>query len=154
MAAPKEDVISRLNTLIEACKDREQGYRTAAEGARNQDLKALLQSYQGQSAGFVAELQGEVTRRGGAPAGTGSLTGWLTRGWQHLASVVSGGDDRAVIAGCERGEEAASAAYEAALAEPLPDDVRAVAERQYAAVKAGLDRLRALGDAAAGPAGA
>jgi uncharacterized protein (TIGR02284 family) len=68
--------------------------------------------------------------------------------------VVSGGDDGAVIAGCERGEEAARAAYEAALAEPLSDDVRALAERQYAAVKAGRDRLRALGAVAAGPAGA
>ncbi|HEX5272728.1 MAG TPA: PA2169 family four-helix-bundle protein [Gemmataceae bacterium] len=154
MRAPKEDVISRLNTLIEACKDREQGYRTAAEGARNQDLKALLHSYEGQSAGFVADLQAEVKRLGGEPAQTGSLAGWLTRGWQHLAKAVSGGDDRAVIVGCERGEEAARAAYEAALADPLPDEVRAVAERQYAAVKSGHERLRALEAVAAGAAGA
>ncbi len=151
MEAPME-VISRLNTLIEACKDREQGYRMAAEGARNQDLKALLHSYAEQSAGFVAELHAEVTRLGGVPTETGSLTGWLTRGWQHLTSVVSGGDDAAVIAGCERGEDAARAAYEAALAEPLPDEVRAVVERQYAGVKAGYDRLHALGAVATGPA--
>lgn len=152
MEALKEEVISRLNALIEASKDREQGYRTAAEGARNQDLKALLHSYEGQSAGFVAELQEEVKRLGGAPVDTGSLAGWLTRGWQHLATVVSGGDDAAVIAGCERGEEAARAAYEAALAEPLSDEVRTVVERQYASVKAGHDRLRALAAVAVGPA--
>src|SRR5689334_3201380 len=102
MAVPKEDVISRLNELIEACKDREQGYRTAAEGARNQDLRALLHSYEEQSAGYVTQLQAEVKRLGGEPAETGSLTGWLTRGWQHLTSVVSGGDDGPVIAACER----------------------------------------------------
>jgi uncharacterized protein (TIGR02284 family) len=152
MAAPKEDVISRLNGLIEACKDREQGHRTAADGARNQDLRALLHSYEEQSAGYVAELQAEVKRLGGEPAETGSLTGWLTRGWQQLASVVSGGDDGAVIAACERGEEAARAAYEAALAQPLPKKVRAVVERQYAAVTAAHDRLRALAAVAAGPA--
>jgi uncharacterized protein (TIGR02284 family) len=139
--------------LIEACKDREQGYRTAGEGARNKDLKALLHSYEGQSAGFVTELQAEVKRLGGAPAEAGSLAGWLTRGWQHLTAVV-GGDDATVIAGCERGEGAACAAYEAALADALPNEVRAVAERQYAAVKAGHDRLRALGAVAAGAAGA
>jgi uncharacterized protein (TIGR02284 family) len=154
MDAPKDDTNSRLNSLIEACKDREQGYRTAAEGAHNHDLKELLRSYEAQSAGFVAELQAEVSRRGGAPAETGSLTGWLTRGWQQLASVVSGGDDGAVIAGCERGEEAARTAYEAALAQPLPQGARALAERQYAAVKEGQDRLRALGTVAAKPAGA
>jgi len=152
MEAPKDTIISRLNDLIAACKDREQGYRTAAEGASNKDLKALLETYAKQSAGFVAELQAEVSRRGGAPAETGSLTGWLTRGWQHLASVVSGGDDGAVIAGCQRGEEAAQAAYEAALADALPNEVRAVVERQYAAVKSGHDRLRALGAVAAGAA--
>jgi uncharacterized protein (TIGR02284 family) len=150
MAVPK-DVISSLNGLIEACKDREQGYRTAAGGGRNQDLKALLRSYEEQSAGYVAELQAEVRRLGGEPAEAGSLAGWLTRGWQHLTSVVSGGEDAAVIAGCERGEDAARAAYEGALAEPLPEQVRAVLERQYAGVKAGHDRLRAL-VVAAGPA--
>ena len=153
MEAPKEAVISRLNTLIEACKDREQGYRTAADvpATRTSSALALLR---GTNAGFVAELQEEVKRPGGAPADTGSLAGWLTRGWQHLTTVVSGGDDAAVIAGCQRGEEAARAAYEAALAEPLPDEVRAVVERQYAGVKAGHDRLRALQAVAVGPAGA
>jgi uncharacterized protein (TIGR02284 family) len=125
MEAPKADVISSLNALIEACKDREQGYRTAADGACNHDLKALLRSYQGQSAGYVAELQAAVSRLGGVPAEKGSLTGWLTRGWQHLTSA-GGGDDGDVIAGCARGEDAARAGYEQALAEPLPAEVRAL----------------------------
>jgi uncharacterized protein (TIGR02284 family) len=152
MAVEQDDLISRLNALIEACKDREQGYRTAAEGARNQDLKALLQTYEGQSADYVGELQAEVKRRGGAPAEAGSVVGWLTRGWQHLTAAVSGGDDGAVILGCQRGEDAARAGYEAVLAEPLPEEVRAVIERQYAGVRAGHDRLCALAAVAAGPA--
>jgi uncharacterized protein (TIGR02284 family) len=151
MNAPKDDVISRLNRLIEACKDREQGYRTAADGAHNHDLKALLHAYEGQSAGYAIQLQAEVKRLGGVPADTGSLAGWLARGWLHLASAVSG-NDGAVIAGCQRGEEAARADYEAALAEPLPGEVRGVLERQYAGVKAGHDRLRALEAVATGPA--
>jgi uncharacterized protein (TIGR02284 family) len=152
MESAKEEVISRLNALIEACKDREQGYRTAAEAARNQDLKVLLHSLEEQSAGFGAELQAEVKRRGGTPAATGSLTGWLTRGWQHLTTIVSGGDDAAVILGCGHGEDAARAAYEAALAEPLAEEVRAILERQYAGMTAAHDRLRALEAVATGPA--
>jgi uncharacterized protein (TIGR02284 family) len=152
MEVRKEEAISRLNALIEACKDREQGYRTAAGSASNQDLKALLHSYEEQSAGYVAGLQAEVERLGGTPSDRGSLTRWLTRGWQHVAAVVSGGDDGVVIAACARGEDAARAAYEDALAEPMPEEVRAVIERQYAGVKAGHDRLRALGAVAAGPA--
>jgi uncharacterized protein (TIGR02284 family) len=152
MEVRTEEIVSCLNALIEAGKDREQGYRTAADSAANQDLKTLLHSYEEQSAGYVAELQAEVKRLGGSPTERGSLTGWLTRGWQHLTSLVAGGDDGAVIAGCERGEDAARAAYEEALAEPLPEEVRAVVERQYAGVKAGHDRLRALGAVATGPA--
>jgi len=144
MADPRDEVVSGLNRLIEACKDREQGYRTAAGAAGNQDLKAMLHSYEEQSAQYAAELQAEVKRLGGTPAGTGSVAGWLTRGWQHLTSIVGGGADTAVIAGCQRGEDAAAAAYDAALAGPLPDEVRAVLQPQQAGVKSAQDRLRAL----------
>jgi uncharacterized protein (TIGR02284 family) len=151
MAAPKDDVIVRLNQLIEACKDREQAYRIAADSARNQDLKGLLRSYQEQSARLVAELQAEVKRRGGEPAQAGSWTGWLTRGWQHLAALVTNGEDAAVIQDCARGEDSVCVAYESALAQPLPAEVRALVERHYADVKNGHDRLRALQAVAVGP---
>jgi len=152
MAAERQGTVADLNGLIEACKDRELGYRTAAQAACNHDFQALLHSYERQSAEFVAELRAEVERRGGAPAETGSVTGWLTRGWLHLTALVAGGDDAAVIVACGHGEDAARAAYEAALAGPLPPEARAVVERQYAAVRAGHDRLRALEAVAAGPA--
>jgi uncharacterized protein (TIGR02284 family) len=152
MPARTEEVISRLNQLIEACKDREQGYRTAADSACNHDLKTLLRSYEKQSAGYVAQLQAEVKRLGGVPAETGSLVGLLARNWQHLALVVNGGGDRALIAACERGEDAARAGYEKVLAELLPNEVRAVLEQQYAGVKASHDRLRALAAVAVGTA--
>jgi uncharacterized protein (TIGR02284 family) len=152
MTAPQEETIARLNALIGACKDREQGYRAAAEGAHNQDLKALLSTYERQSAEYAAELQAEVIRLGGVPAEAGSVTGWLSRGWQQLVSVVAGGDDGAVIIGCGRAEEEIRAGYEAALGELLPEEVRAVVERQCAGVTAGTDRLRALEAVATGPA--
>jgi uncharacterized protein (TIGR02284 family) len=151
MVDRQERILSVLNNLIEACKDREQGYRAAADAAHNQDLKALLQSYRRQSAEFVAELQAEVKRLGGTPNDSGSLGGWLTRGWIHLSTLVTG-DDGAVIVACGQGEASARAAYEAALGEPLPTEVRAVVERQYAAVRSGHDRLRALQAVALGPA--
>jgi uncharacterized protein (TIGR02284 family) len=151
MADRQERILSVLNNLIEACKDREQGYRAAANTAHNQDLKVLLQSYERQSADFAVELQAEVKRLGGTPNEAGSLGGWLARGWTHVTNLVAG-DDGAVIVACGHGEEAARVAYEAALGEPLPTEVRAVAERQYAAVRSGHDRLRALQAVALGPA--
>jgi uncharacterized protein (TIGR02284 family) len=40
-------------------------------------------------------------------------------------------DEHAVLAECERGEDAAKRAYEAAFDEALPTDVEAVVRRQY-----------------------
>jgi uncharacterized protein (TIGR02284 family) len=56
--------------------------------------------------------------------------------------------ERAVLAECERGEDAAKAAYEAALQKSLPADVRTLVERQYQGVKANHDRVRNLRNAA------
>ena len=60
----------------------------------------------------------------------------------------TGMNDHAVLAECERGEDAAKAAYEAALQKSLPADVRTLVERQYQGVKANHDRVRNLRNAA------
>jgi uncharacterized protein (TIGR02284 family) len=49
-----------------------------------------------------------------------------------------------VLAECERGEDVAKSAYEAALKEDLPPDVKAIVRRQYEGVKANHDRIRDL----------
>jgi uncharacterized protein (TIGR02284 family) len=58
-------------------------------------------------------------------------------------------NEHAVLAECERGEDAAKYAYEAALKQDLPMDVRTIIERQYQGVQANHDRVRDLRNAAA-----
>jgi uncharacterized protein (TIGR02284 family) len=58
-----------------------------------------------------------------------------------LASPITGMSEHAVLAECERGEDAAKAAYEAALQKSLPADVRTLVERQYEGVKANHERV-------------
>ncbi len=60
MAKNNDDVISTLNNLIEACKDREEGYRTAAEGIEDPKFKTLFNNCAQQSAEFASELQRAV----------------------------------------------------------------------------------------------
>jgi uncharacterized protein (TIGR02284 family) len=58
---------------------------------------------------------------------------------------VTGEDENAVLAECERGEDSAVSNYKDALADAnLPADVRAVIERQYAQVQEAHDRVRNL----------
>jgi uncharacterized protein (TIGR02284 family) len=58
-------------------------------------------------------------------------------------------DEHAVLAECERGEDAAKSAYQAALEEDLPPDVKAIVQRQYEGVKENHDRIRDLRNQAA-----
>jgi len=142
--ATNDDVISTLNNLIETCKDGQTGFQTAAEGVNNSELKTLFYNYSQQRAQFAGELQNEVLRLGGDPEKTGSIAASLHRGWINIKSAVTGKDDAAVIAECERGEDSAVSNYKDALKEKVPADIRSVIEQQYAKVQEAHDRIRAL----------
>ena len=144
MATDNDNTISTLNNLIETCKDGENGFRTASDGVKNQELKTLFLTYSQQRAQFAAELQQEVRRLGGDPEQTGSVAASLHRGWINIKSAVTGEDEGAVISECERGEDSAVKNYQDALKENLPADLQTTIQRQYAQVKEAHDRIRAL----------
>ncbi|HWW76971.1 MAG TPA: PA2169 family four-helix-bundle protein [Pyrinomonadaceae bacterium] len=142
--ASNAEVIRTLNGLIETCRDGQEGFRTAAEGVQSSELKELFHSYSRQRASFVGELQDEVRRMGGEAEDSGSTTAALHRGWMGLKAALSGGDDRAVLAECERGEDAALSNYRAALGTDMPASARSMVERQFAEVKEAHERVRNL----------
>lgn len=144
MAIDNEHVLATLNSLIETCKDGQQGFQMAAEGVSDSELKRLFHTFARERATFAAELQLEVERHGGEAAETGSLAGTLHRGWLNLKSALAGSDAAAIIRECERGEETAVTAYDDALRGELPADIRPVVERQAEAVRAACAHLRSL----------
>ena len=144
MATDNDDVISTLNNLIETCKDGENGYRTAADGVKNSELRTLFNTYSQQRAQFAAELQAEVRNLGGDPAETGSVAATLHRGWINIKSTVTGEDEGAVISECERGEDSAVKNYKDALNVILPANIQSIIQRQYTQVKEAHDRVRAM----------
>jgi uncharacterized protein (TIGR02284 family) len=135
------EVISTLNELIETCRDGEEGFRTAAEGVKGAELRELFQRYSRQRAGFAGELQDEVRRLGGEPEQTGSLVASLHRGWMGLRAALEGGDERAILSECGRGEDVAMSGYRAALDRDMPANCRALVERQFAEVKEAHHRI-------------
>ena len=140
------DTIHVLNDLIETCEDGEHGFRLAAEDAKDNELRSLLQRYSEQRAGFVRELRSLVQQLGGKADDHGSVTGKMHRGWINLKAAISSNEPHAVLSECERGEDAAVAAYREAL-EKI-DDVRAreVVLRQSALVQSAHDTVRDLRD--------
>jgi uncharacterized protein (TIGR02284 family) len=142
--ATNDDTISVLNNLVETCKDGQDGFQTAADGVKNSELKTLFNKYSQQRAQFAAELQGEVRRLGGDPEKAGSVVATLHRGWINIKSAVTGEDESAVLAECERGEDSAVSNYQDALKANLPADVKSVVRRQFTQVKEAHDRIRSL----------
>jgi uncharacterized protein (TIGR02284 family) len=140
------NVVSVLNDLVETSKDGEKGFLKAAEDTRDPSLKLLFQNRAQKCAEGARELQDVVARLGGKPETGGSVAGALHRGWVDVKSAVTGHSDHAILAECERGEDAAKKNYREALDKDLPADIRAVVERQYQGVVENHDRIRDLRD--------
>jgi uncharacterized protein (TIGR02284 family) len=148
MAVERDESLSRLNDLIETCKDGEEGYRWAADKVEDAELKSLFSRYAEQRAHFASELQGEVRKLGGDPEDSGSAGGALMRGWINIKSALTGGDRKAILAECERGEDVAVESYQKAMEEGLPAEAQSLVREQYSQVKEAHDRIRDLDRAA------
>lgn len=143
-AAPKQDeTIRLLNSLIEVSRDGEKGFTEAAGRIERADLRQFCLDQSSVRAQFVSELQQIVRFLGGTPVESGSLAGAAHRVWIQLKSTVSG-DDRAIIAACESGEDSALRYYREALEVNLPADVRPVVEQQYQSIQRSHDLIRTL----------
>ena len=143
------EIISVLDELIETLKDGQQGFKQAAEGVSDPKLKSLFHDYSDQRSRFVTALQTEVRNFGeDKPEDHSSASGALHRGWINLKSAVTGGDEHAILAECERGEDSAVEQFQKAVEDDLPPALQEIVARQYAEIKATHDRVRDLRDVA------
>lgn len=142
------EVIETLNELAEISRDGEQGFLAAAEDVQDPKLKTMFRSAAARCAEGAKELEAKIVGLGGEPSQGGSVTGTVHRAWTNLKAVVTGRSERAVLEEVERGEDAAKEAYEHAIAQPVPPEIRSIIQRQYQGVKENHDRVRSLRDAA------
>jgi len=143
----KENTV--LNNLIETLKDGQEGFKQAAEGVREPKLKSLFRDYSDQRSRFATALKSEARRIGETdPETSSSATGALHRGWMNLKSAITGADEHAILAECERGEDSALEAYKKAMADGLSPSAQEIVSRQLAEIKAAHDQIKSLRDAA------
>jgi uncharacterized protein (TIGR02284 family) len=143
MATQTSEATSVLNDLIETLKDGQEGFKQAAEKAKDPSLKSLFSKYASQRATYSQELQAVVSQLGEKPETSGHATGSLHRGWMGLKNALSGGD-KALIDECEAGEDAAVKAYKEALQKPVPADVSTLIGKQYAGIQEAHGVIRDL----------
>ena len=141
-----DSTTSILNDLVETSRDGEQGFRTAAQDTKSAELRKVFLERAENCAQGAAELQQVILRLGGNPQEGGSVAGAVHRGWVNLKASVTGRTDVAILEECERGEDVAKARYRKALEEKLPDEIRAIVQRQYDGVQRNHDQIRNLRD--------
>jgi len=147
--AQQKEIISTVNSLIETLKDGQRGFKEAADAVKDPQLKTLFNEYSLQRSRFAGELQSEAIRLGESkPEDSSSVTGVMHRAWIDLKSAVTSGDDHAVLAECERGEDSAVKEYRDAMGkEELSSPIRQIVSRQYTEVQNAHDRIKQLRDA-------
>lgn len=142
-----KDIVATLNDLIETCKDGEYGFTTCAEHVKSPDLRQLFSNRADDCRAAAGELQHFVFEYGGEPEDHGTARGALHRGWVAVLGTVTGSSDQRMLDEAERGEDSALARYRKALKnELLPDNLRAVIQRQMLGVQRNHDQVKALRD--------
>ena len=139
-----KEVVATLNTLIETCRDSESGFHEAASGVHDLRLRASLERYSLERVSLIGALQLEVHRYEGESHENGSLAGSLHRGWLNSTTVLTNGDEAAILAECERGEKVAVETYLGELEKELPSSLRHLISRQCNEIERMRDRIRSL----------
>lgn len=144
--ADNDKVIDVLEKLIETCKDGQNGFRDAAEHAKDSSIKKLFSELSLERAQFAGELQTELHRLGKRDVEqSGSVSAALHRTWIDLKANLGGGDS-SILSSAEAGEDNAKKNYQEAEEADLPGDIRTIVTRQAQSVFAAHDRVRALRD--------
>ena len=131
MITSPDEIAPVLKSLIETCKDGQEGFRTAAEGIEDDArLTSFLHSCSEQRGRFVAELEEELRKLGDFTTESPSIASSLHRGWINLKSALTGKNAHSILAECERGEDSALKEYQKALDAGLPVLLDAIVSRQ------------------------
>jgi uncharacterized protein (TIGR02284 family) len=146
MPGTLEDYAAAVNHVISICRDAEQGFRGAANAAKESELKDMLEQYSVLHGGFAAELQEAVKAMGFDSTSAAGAAGVLYAGWIQLKAALDGHDSHSILVEAERCEDWCVSRYQEALAINLPVGIRSLLEVQYKRVQAAHEQLRSRRD--------
>lgn len=142
-----DDTIKEVQNLIEINIDSGKGFSEAAKNIENSAVARYFRECGSRREGYATELQRYVAQSGAKPEDSGSIKGTMHRWWLDLRGTVQDGDEHAVLAEAERGEDAIKERYERVLKSTGGSALNSVIQHQYASVKADHDKIRAMRDA-------
>jgi uncharacterized protein (TIGR02284 family) len=134
-------VVALLEHLLVVAADGVEGYRRAADAVDAPAGHRFLAELAADRERVVCALTLLLVEHGRKPSHHGSLRGALHRRWIDAISAVRPGALGPILHACERGEAETIRTFESALAEDVPDDVRAVVEAQLERVRDSVAKL-------------
>ncbi|WP_111707707.1 ferritin-like domain-containing protein [Lutibacter citreus] len=107
----KKEVSEQLNGLLKKNNDAEKGYRTAAENATSENLKAYFNKKANDRKVFGKQLAAEIATFGYVPEESGSFKGKAHRAWMNAKAFVLPDNDEAMLEEAIKGEKASLEEY-------------------------------------------
>jgi len=144
-----ENTIETLNDLVEIHNDRITGYEKAIDELKQEDaeLKSYFLRYISQSQQQKAALTNEIQAlNGNVETGT-TASGKLYRAWMDIKAAFTGRSEHTILSNAEFGEDAAQKAYNTALNEELPENVRQLIIDQKSELLTAHNEVKRLRDA-------
>jgi uncharacterized protein (TIGR02284 family) len=147
-----EKTIDVINDLIKINNDRVAGFEKAGTDLKGDDngLIAVFNRLAGESRQYVVELTDIAQQYGGEATEGTSTSGDLHRAWIDIKATFTGSDRLAILNECERGEDAAKAAYRDALdpENELSPELAQVLQIQQQGITEGHNLVKSLRDQA------
>src|SRR5215204_6332433 len=138
-------VIHTLGQLYKIVEAGERGYVGAAANVKNRAIKMLFKSYAQKRAEFKEELFAEIKRRGATERPSGSILATIHRGRVRIFAAMTIGEEnieRVVLKEVLFGERIARRTYERILQRDLPEETRAMVQRQFDQVQRAMEQVQ------------
>lgn len=135
-----------IKDLLQTLTDGVEGFTNAAKSVKDHELKTLFE-------GFAAERQemaDELVAFSDADPNDekSTVTGVLHRGWINLKGALTSGDDHAILAECERGEDHAVEVFQKAVKEPVSTEAAGTIQSIATRILAVHNQVKELRDSA------
>lgn len=136
-----------IKDLQQTLADGVEGFTNAAKAVKDPELKTLFEGFAAERQSMADELAAFSSADPADEKPT--ITGALHRGWIDLKGALTSGDDHAILAECERGEDHAVAEFRRAVEEPpVSAEAASVISSILARILAVHNKVKALRDAA------
>ena len=147
MTASNRQLVGTLNRLYRLCQAGARGFEVVAENVSNRGLKVLLKTYGQQRAQFARELEEAIHDLGGETSRRRSIRGIVHRGRIDIKATLTIGQqdvENVVLKEAMLGESAAVRAYQRALQNDLPAEIKTMLEQQAREIQAVSDQVALL----------